>query len=219
MKNLIVFILIFFAGSSFAAFKQQSRRYLAPRDFSQILTQKFPVMNGLIDTIPLGECQMISMKNRGLLGTVSPALGTPNTENPTPNFVRWLGSCVTKIAQAQFVFLQAHPKNLSDWRRYWPPSVLNHFKDAGDSNQPFHRLNETDWSTLSLIQKAEIVSFNIESMIGPESVLKDLGQVKSMSELVDRIRSIVDQTPGKTVFQATEQIVVAVALREEFISF
>jgi hypothetical protein len=203
-----------------AAFTENARRYLNPRDLFNVMVQKFPVLNNRAK-IKAGKleagCWIILSTNENVIGVVNPAIGKPAVELPPPGFVRWLGSCGHKIITLEITDLMSQQKNEPLWGQYFPSEMLQKYRDPGDSVHPYHAFAEKTWADVDPKLRQALLEFSVKEMIGPEAVIHDLGYAKSMTDLTGSLAKTVD---GNLVLNdALHNILLATVLREEFLSY
>lgn len=206
-RFLLFLSVALFASAASASFTENSRRYLSPKDIFTVWTQKFPILADSAKASQLNSaCWMIGDGNSNVTGAVNPAVGKASVDTPPPGFVRWLGSCAHDIVMAQFQDLKAQTTRRSKlYGKYWPKEALDKL--------------DGKWSDLNPVVQTSIVRYAIEEMIGPEPVIKDLGFVKNMDELVKVVQAAATSDASLSVWDATAQIYLALSLREEFLTY
>lgn len=216
----IIMLLSVFSCLSHASFTENTRRYLSPKDIMALWAQKFPQVTQLeYGQQSSASCWSIGSGNVNLTGAVNPAIGKPSVNAPPPGYVRWIGSCTNQIVFAQFQELKIQGKNEKLWRKYFPLDLLNKYRNKADAEQPFQKFFQSQWSTLSLDEQKSLITFSIEEMIGPEPVLKDLGYVKSMGDMMSLIQNATKDFSQYSVEAMMQRVLLATTLREEFITY
>jgi hypothetical protein len=213
MRNKLILVILFslVPRLSWGAFSETSRRYLAPRDIFNVLQQKFPVLNKLQKAKLLKPaCYAVGPGNTGLIGAVNPAVGTPAADLPVTGFVRWLGTCGRDIVDLQFKELKEKPKDGALWEKYFPKAFLDKYRDQMDT---------ATWSSVTLDDRRMVLRHQIESLIGPEPVVTDLGFAKDLDELIMIAARAAATDPSATIAQAAQKTILSFVLREEFISY
>lgn len=197
-----------------AAFSETGRRYVSPRDVFNLLEQKFPVLKK-VDVLKnvRPDCWSIQNRNATILGTVSPALGVPGIAQPSPGFVRWWGACADKVVSVQFANLKETKPTAALLGKYWPLELLQRHQQNGD----YANLWDQTWQDLKPADRQAILHHAIEEMIGPDVVVKDLGLVDSSDALVSLIEPTLESKDS--VWKVTQQIYIALTLREEFLIY
>jgi hypothetical protein len=226
-KYLIILYLTLLTLDGHAAFTENSRRYLGPRDIFNLWAQKFPAsIDPTKNTAVDASCWSVTTPNMfgipttvnmNVIGAVNPAFGKPASALPPPGFVRWMSGCANSIVALQFSDLVAQPTNDLLWKKYFAPAIVAKYRDATNVQNPYHLLLETQWTVLSPDLKDALVRYSIEEMIGPEPVIQDLGIAKSIVDLVSLIESTLSS--AGSISDAAQKIWFATALREEFISY
>lgn len=225
--NKWLVILILSSASAWGSFTENSRRYLSPKDMFSLLNQKFPVLKDKDQLaryflpgpqIPL-SCWGLGLRNGNSTGLVLPAIGSPATATPGTAFVRWWGSCADLIVKKQFEVLssKAHDEDL--WRKYFADEILNKYRDKANPTQPYHRLKQVEWRTLTPKQKSAQIRFLIEELIGPNAIIADLGFAKGIDDLATIIQSAVADDSTLSIIDANQILITGVTLREEFITY
>ncbi|MGZ3722656.1 MAG: hypothetical protein ACXVA9_07000 [Bdellovibrionales bacterium] len=216
-NSLILFALIVFAGNVNAAFTENSRRYLHPRDIFNVMAQKFPVLTDRVKLKSYGVdlgCWAITAENENVIGVVNPAIGKAAAELPPPGFVRWIGSCAHKVIAAQVNELFAQPRNEKLFARYFPADILKKYRDPVDKTQPYDKLLLTQWGKLDPKEQHSLLKFSVTEMIGPEPVIHDLGYAKNMNEVTEAISKTLED--GLLLKDALHNILLSTMMREEF---
>lgn len=207
-SRVLVCLMLLLPQAGWAAFSETSRRYASPRDLFNLLAQKFPVLNDKQKTGELGQaCWMIGAKNANVIGAINPGVGTPASDQPVTGFVRWLGTCGNRLVDMQFEVLKSRPKALKLWTLYFPEDLAR--KYAG-------QLEKTPWSAVPQEERRRIVVHMIESLIGPAAVIRDLGLAEDMNALTE---TVLKALPDGNLNDAAKQAVLALMMREEFISY
>ena len=221
MKHLqILILLLTLCGTSHASFSQNTRRYLSPKDIMALWSQKFPQTTKIeYATYNHRGCWMIGAQNVNFLGVVNPAIGSPAVLAPPAEYVRWLGTCTSQILAAQFKVLLSHGKDEKLYRKYFPNALLEKYQDGTDPDHAFKALTGKIWSELSEEEQRSLILFSVEEMIGPEPVLKDMGFVKDMAEMVVLIQNSIKPFAQSEVSAVLQKVLLATALREEFITY
>lgn len=220
MNKLIFLSVLIWTLQAHASFSETSRRYLSPKDMFTLMSQKFPVLSDVqvVDSFD-PSCWIIGSSNVNITGLVNPALSLPASTHPGAGFVRWWGSCGEKIIGLQFGQLAAKPANEKLWRRYWDQAVLDRFRDTGRPADPFHKLSSAKWTAMSEKMRGDHIRYLIEEWIGPNAVVKDLGIAKGTEELAEILKSVLGSTPGLTMQEANQKLILALVLREEFVTY
>ncbi len=221
MNKLIVLItaLSLWAGPASASFAPNAKRYLSSKDFFSLLTQKFPILTDANQRWTLGEsCVFLGKDNSNPVGLINPATGTPASMTPTAGSVRWLGSCVEKVATQQTKIF-SNSANEKLWTKYWSQELLNKFRDKNSPHNPYHQFSTLEWRDLTPRQREWQIRFLIEEFIGPNPVIADLGLVKGSDELTAIIAQVLPDDSNLKLNAANVQLMMAVTLREEFISY
>jgi len=225
MNKSAVLLLLFVAHTASASFLETSKRYVSPKDMFTLLAQKFPLLNEpKAQTIKnscwvIGGNNVIGGGNTNLIGLVNPALGVPAITQPSSGFVRFWGDCADRIVNNQFHELTLKPADEQLWRRFWAQSILDRFRDRTKPADPFHKLKTLDWDGLSNRNKDDQIRFLVEEFIGPNAVIADMKLVKGTDELVELIKQSITGGAGVKIFDANKQVILAVILREEFITY
>lgn len=232
-KCVFIFLLLFATQNSSASFRENSRRYLSPKDMATLLLQKFPVV-GDIDQVDkykdrrgryIAEggvpvsCWGVGLRNSSATGVTIPAVGAPATTEPGAAFVRWWGYCADKVVAKQMAMLSLRPADEPLWRKYWLQELLTKFRDKKKPADPFHKFNEIPWSDLTSAQRHRQIRFLIEEMIGPNAVVAEAGFAKGIDDLAAQIRKIVPDDSPLMLNEVNRTLITAVALREEFITY
>lgn len=208
-KGFAFLLCLLLPLQGWASFSETSRRYLSPRDLFNVLGQKFPVVSNLPKIRTLKPtCWMIGDFNINLIGSVNPAVGAPAAAQPVTGFVRWLGTCGGSLVKLQFEELAAKPGNEKLWLRFFPEGFRA--KHASE-------LDKTNWSSLDQDERDSVLRYQIETLIGPDAVIKDLGFADGTEALLKVVQKSAAQ--GTTISQAAQQSLLALILREEFISY
>lgn len=219
MSKLILLFAAFQYSAS-ASFLETSRRYLSAKDMFTVMAQKFPVLNNPLQVEKLNPtCWVVGQSNMNITGQVVPAIGVPAASQPGAGFVRWWASCAEKILNMQFKELEAKPADAKLWRRYWAPDVLDRFTDKNSPDSPFHKLATAKWANVIPKVRDDQVAFLIEEWIGPNAVIKDLGFAKGTNELAGILKGALDPASDLTFEQANQKLLLALMLREEFITY
>lgn len=220
LAALVLMSAMLTAATSSAAFTQNARRYLAPKDIFILWTQKFPILTDAKKGRALNpQCWAINAGNLNVIGAVNPVLGKPSVESPAPGFVRWLGSCTAEIVSAELEDLKTKQTNEKLWHHFWPEEVLSRFRDTSSSETPYRLMAETAWSKLSQEMQKAVVRHVVEEWIGPEVVIKDLGFARNAAELNALVLATLPTDASLTMTEALKGILLATALREEFITY
>lgn len=219
--NKFIFVLVLSLGAqAHASFLQASKRYLAPKDMFTLLAQKFPVVHDVNVVGNLDKsCWMLGNKNTNVIGLTSPAIGAPATTQPGAGFVRWWGSCADTIIKAQFTQLAGKPTDEKLWQRFWEQGLLDRIRDAAKPDDPYHKVNSSKWESLGKKVRDNHVRYLIEEWIGPNAVVKDLGFAKGTEELMDILKAALGSSTTMTVKEANQTLILALVLREEFLTY
>lgn len=201
---ILAFLLPFQASASFS---ETSRRYLSPRDLFNVLGQKFPIMNSEKVLTLKPTCWKIG-SNINLIGAVNPAVGSPAAELPVTGFVRWLGTCGGNLVKLQFEDLARRQTDENLWKQFFPENFRAKYAST---------FQTAKWNSLPEETRDEVLRYQIEMMIGPENVIKDLGFAGSTSDLLKVLKAAT--AVGGTISEAAQLSMVALVLREEFISY
>ena len=220
LTKLFLLAIVTCGAGANAAFTENSRRYLSPRDLFNVMAQKFPILrdqgklkSGALDL----NCWAIVNSNENVLGVVNPALGKPAVELPPPGFVRWLGSCGHKIIALEMQDLVANQKDERLWEKYFPAQILDKFRDSADKKTHYHALPSATWGELDPSLKAAMLKYSVGEMIGPEAVIHDLGYAKCTQDLTDALTKTV--TDEMNIPDVLHNILLGLVLREEFLSY
>lgn len=211
MKRCIAVLLMaaLLPSPSYASFSETSRRYVSPRDIFNLLHQKFPVVGDTAKIRKLkATCWAIGGFNMNLIGAVNPAVGAPAAEQPVTGFVRWLGTCGRELIQLQITQLKEKPDDVKLWSLYFPEGFVKKYQ-AEIETKP--------WSSVPAEERRQVVKWQIENLIGPEAVIKDLGFAESASALADLVEKAVANEGS--IEAAAKTSLLALLLREEFISY
>lgn len=212
MKSLIFLLL---AGCSvattphtglrIASYEQKQVRYMAPLDLINTLIQTFGAM-----PYP-GECTQLTASNRTLLGDSSAATGSPIFSEPSSNFVRWYVGCVNQYTQNLQSVSESSAIDSAGARSFYGATL-----SAARASKP--SLQNSPFNSLDRATQVRAVVDHIDQMIGPSDVVADFGFYLSSEAMAEKIATDVAATPI-SVEDAMRKIMMAIALRDEFMSY
>lgn len=211
IKTSFLFLFLFFASVSQAAFEQTSQRYLSGKDYFLVFKSHFQVVkDGQFSQEK--SCMKFTDSTEGLLGFSSPALGRPSSPKPTPAFVTWYSRCTMAIVKAEFAQIKANNFSSKLLSKFTPKALISSPPKAG--------FEKTPWNALSPKLQDSVLSHLINEFIGPEEILQDLGWSDSPERYAESIRkSVESKSENLTLWEALQGITITLMLREEFIRY
>ncbi len=221
MSQIMLVLLVgAFSNRAQAAFSENSRRYLSSKDMFSVMMQKFPVLKDSSKAKSLSPyCWIANNQNLSVLGSVIPVTGKPASDLPSPGFVRWLGSCAAEIIRLQVEDLKAQPTKQSLWANYFPKAILTDNGEHGKAQTNLTRVLTMKWGDLTSEVQDEVILHAIEELIGPDSVVRELGFAKNSSELSKIVRRTLSGDEKAQLEQSIIQIYSALVMREEFLTY
>lgn len=193
------------SANSAASFAQRQVRYMAPLDLIQTLKQTF------IDSPSIPQdCAELTDTNRSLIGDSSAATGSPIFSEPGSSFVRWYMKC-----SSQYIDLESREVSDQDvpaTEKFLGPTL------AAKYRQPGPPVLRAKFSSLTAVERLAVAREAVERLIGPSEIVADFGFYKSNDDLAQKIVSDV-MVNDPEVLKAVEEILLAVAIRDEFLSY
>jgi hypothetical protein len=228
MKSVkFVFVILFtliFSLPSPAAFRENSRRYLAPFDW--FMMQQKPFAGNPESKGYWWQCGPQSYPNlQDTLGSSNPLVGAPLSLDPGPSFVSQHLKCLL------------YSVNLLENITLLKPELFDRLLGAVAVDQIKVKFKVDDRGVLYRYQQSaknidanilrSISKFHIERLLGDDDVLKDFGVLSSISELQNLLEiqwnlfAVTEAPMGreKTLADYVKFILVSIQMREEFLSY
>jgi hypothetical protein len=175
------------------SFTQNWSRYPAPDAMIATLMQQFP--HGDLKTAD-AACYAVTMSNQSQLGESSPFTGAPAIKEPNSAFIVWYTGCVRNFLLGENSAFRNAYNSASDAAK---ESIVLEF--AGPKLKALCPLPQTaesyadpysktcDWQHLPLKSRIDAIAETIETLLGPDDVLRDQGLASSSTALAQRIDS------------------------------
>ena len=211
----LLVILLAVTGSLQAAFDTNQMRYLSPFDILQTQKTLFPVTADSNAKVAQ-NCQELDVSNRSVIGDNQPVTGKPAIAHPSGGFMRWYATCLTEYIQASTQQARDYfdaGKKTAPVAYLWGPKFLGWIQTQTRRGTGW----DMSWKHLPAIERETFLNYQIERMIGPETVITDLGLCKSQREL----RVLMEKTfeESETVNSALQKSMFFLGMRDEFLTY
>lgn len=171
------------------SFSQDWSRYPSPDVILATLQMQFPLAK--IDSSS-ASCLIVTPDNRSILGESNPLTGTPSVTNPNSSFVVWYSGCLKDFLKSEeyefsALFIRGTPAERE-------ALVKTHLSEKTLALCPVDLQggapsSKCEWTQLTPAVRISIIESEIERLIGPDEVVRDLTLGTSVNELATRIDS------------------------------
>jgi hypothetical protein len=180
------------------SFEQTWERYPSPDVVLNQLMASFPLLenpSGLVGS----NCLWLDDENRSLLGDNNVTTGKPLSEKPNSAFIVWYAGCIKKFMDAERSIL------IYDWKENKINENVSYLgKTALTACQKKLSLPVNNklaqichWNDLSAQIRKQKIKEQINSLIGPEEIVIDLGIAQSLDDLTDKIYNEIQDYSSK----------------------
>jgi hypothetical protein len=171
------------------SFTQNWSRYPAPDAIIETLQFQFPHAD--LKYIS-AACLGVTNDNQSVLGTSNPLTGVPAIRDPNSAFLVWYTGCVKEFVKAEQMSFrnqlsQTKGNDLSTVTPEYVSAELLDLCRTELTEKYGYGYGNCEWAKLDEAKRIAALSAEIERLLGPDEVVRDLGVAPSINDLAKRI--------------------------------
>ncbi len=213
IKKILFAFIIFASAYSFAAFKENSQRYISEYDFQNRMGYFFDEVYKLPDS---GSIISYCFSNGAAFGSNTPATGNPINSAPNSATINVIRNCavlsIQGLSHSLSKGLLAENDGHTVLSRIFPTSIL----DNKTASIKLTSLLETP-SLLSDDQLKETISYVVQEFLGTEENILSYGLITDLAKYNDYLFSKVNKSMSLTNIYLV--IISELVLRDEFLTY
>ncbi|MES2964902.1 MAG: hypothetical protein V4760_13505 [Bdellovibrionota bacterium] len=169
-----------------ASFTRNWNRYPSPDTILSILIWQFPMAT--LKTMK-SHCSVDTTDTHSTLGGNSPETGEPAIQNPNSGFIVWYMGCLKGfIVSDHEGFYERYQvgANAALVEKYLGPKMMALCPMTIAPTFPQYP-NGCNWLKLDVVKRRAAIAEQIERLVGPDDVIKDMGLAANIDDFAKRI--------------------------------